>query len=166
MEAINLSSKKTLAKQSANKQAIALWFIFGVSAFMLLLFIYTATNKLLEYKSFVFQLQLAPLPMMLTLAPILGWLVPTVELALVAGLYIARTRILSLAASLMLMVTFEGYIWWIKSTGLDLPCTCGGIISAMGWTTHFIFNAVIISFLTTALIIWKMQQRKRTAAIH
>ena len=160
-------NKKDNHKQ-ASKHAATEWFIFGVVVFMMLLFSYTAVNKLLEYKSFVFQMQLAPVPMMKWLAPILGWLVPLTELVLTLGLYLTRTRVIALVGSLILMIAFEGYIIWMKLTGLDLPCTCGGIISAMGWTTHLIFNATIIVLIAVALTLWKtvVNNKKALYTIH
>lgn len=117
----------------------------------ILLFMYTAVSKLLEYDKFVFQMRLAPLPMIRTWAPIVAWIIPIVELLLVALLYKKRTRYLGMVSSLVLLTCFEIYITWMKivemQTGARLPCTCGGIISTMGWTTHLLFNAVFILLL-------------------
>ncbi|MGY0035165.1 MauE/DoxX family redox-associated membrane protein [Pedobacter sp. NJ-S-72] len=60
-------------------------------------------------------------------------------------------RLKGFYASFLLLFTFEIYIAIMLLSGEKLPCTCGGIISQMGWKTHLVFNAVfmIISILPT-----------------
>lgn len=127
-----------------------------------LLFVYTATDKLLNYDRFTFQMALVPSPLVQSLASVLGWVVPIAELLIVALLVIESTSRIGLWASLLLMAIFEGYIIWMKSTGLDLPCTCGGIVSSMGWTTHVVFNAVIILLLAIAVRLSYHRKNKPT----
>ncbi|MFC0318669.1 MULTISPECIES: MauE/DoxX family redox-associated membrane protein [Olivibacter] len=123
----------------------------GTAGFVILLFAYTGISKLLDYEKFVFQMRLAPVPLIKTVAPIIGRVLPWVELALAAMLYFENTRYFGYRASLVLMILFEIYISWMKivsiKTGIHLPCTCGGIISSMGWLTHLIFNASVIVLL-------------------
>lgn len=109
-----------------------------------LLFAYTATSKFLDYKLFVFQMRLAPLPFMIAIAPVLGWLMPLIESALAVGLLIKRYRFNALFVSVILMIFFEAYIISMLLSGQHLPCTCGGIISAMSWKAHLMFNATFI----------------------
>src|SRR5690606_28205143 len=73
----------------------------------LLLFVYTATDKLLNYDRFTFQMALVPSPLIQSLAPVLGWAVPIAELLVVALLVIEPTRRIGLWASLLLMMIFE-----------------------------------------------------------
>ncbi len=110
-----------------------------------LLFAYTSTSKFLDYQLFVFQMRLAPLPRMTILAPILGWVIPVTESLLVIGLLSTKYRIKSLYTSVVLLLLFEAYITAMLLTGHHLPCTCGGIISTLGWKTHLLFNAVYIA---------------------
>jgi hypothetical protein len=119
-----------------------------VTLLLIILFAYTAASKFLDYDKFVFQMRLAPVPVMLWLAPTLGWLVPVIETLLVIGLSIGlfNPRLLhkSLLASITLLSLFEIYITAMLLTGRHLPCTCGGIISTMSWQLHLVFNAVFI----------------------
>jgi len=55
---------------------------------------------------------------------------------------------LGLWLSFVLLVTFEVYIATMLLSGLDLPCTCGGLISKLQWKEHLIFNVI---FMTIAL---------------
>ena len=135
---------------------------------VIILFMYTGISKLLEYNKFVFQMQRVPQPLVQNLAPIIGWVVPILEILLVAMLYFEKSRLLGLIGSLTLMVSFETYIIWMKSLelqfGIRLPCTCGGIISSMGWNAHLIFNAVFIVLLALSIHIerlYRVQKRKK-----
>jgi hypothetical protein len=127
-----------------------------------LLFVYTSASKFLDYDKFVFQMRLAPVPLMKTLAPLLGWLVPTVELilaiVLAVGMFSPTIKIKALQTSLFLLLTFEVYITIMLLSGSHLPCTCGGIISAMGWKQHLFFNASFI--LGTFLSIRYLKKQK------
>lgn len=127
----------------------------AITALLILLFVYTAVSKFLDYDKFVFQMRLAPVPLMSWLAPILGWLMPTVEMLLVIGLglglFMPGVLLKSLVASVALLLIFEVYIITMLLSGLHLPCTCGGIISTMSWKQHLIFNAVFIAMGITAI---------------
>ena len=113
-------------------------------ALLILLFTYTAVSKFLDHYRFVFQMRLAPLPLMKSLAPVLGWLMPAMESLTVLGLLIPVYRLKALYASVILLCSFEIYITGMLLSGLELPCTCGGIISRMSWGQHLVFNAVFI----------------------
>lgn len=126
-----------------------------VAALLVLLFSYTAASKFLDYDSFVFQMRLAPLPLMRAMAPVLGWLTPIIESVLVAGLMTARWRPASLALSVALLSIFELYIGGMLLSGKALPCTCGGIISTMKWDQHLVFNAFFILLGLSAIFVSK-----------
>ncbi|CDS93022.1 conserved membrane hypothetical protein [Sphingobacterium sp. PM2-P1-29] len=126
-----------------------------ITSLVILLYMYTAISKLLDYNKFVFQMRLTPIPFMWQVAPVLGIVLPIFELALTTLIFFDRTRLIGFWTSLVLMFLFEGYIFWMKlveyQTGVKLPCTCGGIISKMSWTTHFIFNALFIVLMIIAI---------------
>ncbi|GAA4317259.1 MauE/DoxX family redox-associated membrane protein [Compostibacter hankyongensis] len=136
------------------------WIIEAIIAALLLLFSYAALSKMLDYDKFVFQMQLSPWHMLKTYAPVLGWLVPITELGIVALLLIPRLRVTGLYASLCLMIIFEGYITTMLLSGLDLPCTCGGLISRMSWPQHLIFNAFFILISLTAILLHQKIKRQ------
>ena len=127
--------------RSANSKNLFATVVVGL---LVLLFAYTATSKFLDYDRFVFQMRLAPLSIMKSAAPILGWLMPAIEMLISIGLLINRLRLKALYAAVILLLVFECYITRMLLTGQHLPCTCGGIISSMSWKQHLLFNAVFI----------------------
>jgi len=109
-----------------------------------LLYAYTALSKFLDYNLFVFQMRRAPLPLIQAMAPVLGWIVPLIEICLVIGLLTNRYASKAQIASVGLLIIFELYITGMLLSGYPLPCSCGGIISKMSWKQHLIFNAAFI----------------------
>jgi putative oxidoreductase len=126
-------------------------------ALLLLLFAYTATSKFLEHPKFVFQMRLAPVPFIGSIAPVISWLIPGLETLIVAGLLIDRFRVLALYTAAILLILFEIYISIMLLSGLHLPCTCGGIISGMSWKQHLLFNALFLLITITAIAQHKKQ---------
>ncbi|MBE9599837.1 MauE/DoxX family redox-associated membrane protein [Pedobacter sp. MC2016-24] len=117
---------------------------FIPAVLLLMLWGYAAVSKIAEYNKFVLQMQLAPVPLMKLAGPVLGWLVPAVELLLVLLLLKDKFRIVGLWSSFFLLLVFEIYITVMLSSGLHLPCTCGGLISKLQWKEHLIFNAIFM----------------------
>lgn len=119
--------------------------VLTAAGLLVLLYMYTAVSKVLEYEKFVFQIRLAPVAAFRVIAPVLGVVVPLVELAIVWLLCKDRYRLTGFYASFLLLLIFEVYISIMLLSGDKLPCTCGGIISQMGWKTHLIFNGVFMA---------------------
>jgi uncharacterized membrane protein YphA (DoxX/SURF4 family) len=139
-------------KRSTIVEIIALLFV--------MLFLYTGISKLMEYDVAMEQIALTPL-----LAPIAKEIVivlPIAEIIVSVLLFLPRTRRLGLYASLLLMISFTGYIVYILSYNDQLPCTCGGILQQMSWTQHLIFNGAAIAFALTAIL---LSRRIRSGSI-
>lgn len=119
-----------------------------VPILLIVLFAYTATSKFLDYDKFVFQMSLAPVPLMIVLASVLGWVVPVIEMviaiSLAVGFFNPSIKTKGLYTSVILLSAFEIYIAIMLMSGSHLPCTCGGIVSQMGWKQHLFFNAFFI----------------------
>jgi uncharacterized membrane protein YphA (DoxX/SURF4 family) len=112
----------------------------------ILLFVYAALMKLRDTEEFVAQMQQSPL--LLPFATWVAWVVPLTELAVAALLTIRRFRLIGLIASFTLMAMFTVYIIIIMNFADHVPCSCGGILSEMGWKEHLFFN---IGFMLLAI---------------
>lgn len=106
----------------------------------MLLFVYTAVSKLLDFETF--RIQLAQSPLLSAYAGVIAPAVITAELLLVLLLCFQATRLTGLYASFFLMIAFTVYIYLILNYSDFIPCSCGGIIEKLGWTEHMIFNLV------------------------
>ena len=106
-----------------------------ISMLFLLLFVYAAVSKLLDYQKF--KIQLVQSPLLATYASILVWFIPTLEL-IIAMILLSKYKSLGLKLCLGLMIVFTIYIWYTLNYSDYIPCSCGGIISDLNWTEHFL----------------------------
>lgn len=115
------------------------------------LFCYAAANKLLEFDTFRVQLGQSPL-----LAPYAHWVaiaVPFTEIAISLLLASPRLRHVGFLFSFGLMVMFTAYIIIILNYSAFVPCSCGGILSEMGWTEHLAFNSAFVLLALGAVVV-------------
>jgi len=126
-----------------------------------LLFVYAAISKLLDFENFGIQLAQSPL-----LSAYAGLIAPSViiaELLIALLLCFKGTRLTGLYASLFLMVAFTAYIYLILNYSDFIPCSCGGIIEKLGWTEHLVFN-IGFAVLALAAIVFT-EKEKGTPAV-
>lgn len=109
-----------------------------ISALFILLFVYTATTKLIEHESFRAVLRQSPL--IGTASNTLSFLLPAIELITALLLFVPSIRFWGFVISLFLMVIFTFYITYMILFTPNLPCACGGVIAQMTWKQHLLFN--------------------------
>ena len=113
-----------------------------ISMLYMMLFVYAATSKLLDFENF--QVQLGQSPLLSAYAHFVSYAVPTFELLICCLLIIPRFRIIGLFAAYGLMVMFTAYIYIILNYSSFIPCSCGGILEDLSWNQHIFFNIVFI----------------------
>lgn len=118
---------------------------------LILLFVYAAAIKLLEYNKFVVQLGLSPLvPSFLHQV---AWSIPAIELVTAVALLFEKTLKTGLYASLCIMSVFTLYIIGIFTVASHIPCSCGGILESLTWTDHLIFNIVFVFISASGVVL-------------
>jgi hypothetical protein len=113
-----------------------------ISYLFIILFLYTGISKLMEYDDAVEQIALTPI-----LAPFANAIVillPMIEITAAILLFFPKTRHGGSWLSLVLMTAFTGYVIYIIKFNDELPCTCGGVLEALGWPQHLILNTSLI----------------------
>jgi hypothetical protein len=128
-----------------------------ISSLFILLFVYTAVSKLIDFKHFRYTLNSAPL--LKGKGNFLAWLIPISEIAVSILLFFPKTRKPGFWGSLLLMLCFTGYLTYMLFFSEVRPCSCGGVIEKMTWTQHFIFN--IIFTLLAGLGLWIFDKKDR-----
>jgi hypothetical protein len=121
--------------------------VLVVSYLYILLFVYAAVSKLLDFENFQVQLGQSPL-----LSVYASWIAPSVlalELLIAFLLLFPVSRYVGLIGSYFLMVLFTVYIYLILNFSSFVPCSCGGVLEKMSWNQHLIFN---ICFALLAII--------------
>lgn len=117
----------------------------------ILLFVYAAVSKILDFENF--QVQLGQSPLLSAFAGSVSGGVPTVELLIALLLLIPRFRFIGLLAAFSLMVMFTTYIIVILNFSSFVPCSCGGILEKMGWTEHLMFNIVFVMLAAVGILL-------------
>jgi uncharacterized membrane protein YphA (DoxX/SURF4 family) len=120
-----------------------------------LLFVYAAVSKLLDFENF--QIQLGQSPLLSPFASWVSWLVPSIELIIAVLLLIPKWRVIVLFAACSLMMMFTTYIFIILNYSSFVPCSCGGILEKMGWREHLFFNGCFVLLAVLGLLIEKEQ---------
>lgn len=121
-----------------------------------LLFVYAAVSKLLEFEDF--QIQLAQSPLLSAYARLVAPVIIAIELITAILLSFSVTRLVGLYLSFSLVVGFTIYIYLILNYSEFIPCSCGGILEDMGWTEHLVFNLGFI--LLGGWALWIMENKR------
>lgn len=104
----------------------------------MVLFVYSALSKLLEFQNF--QAQLGQSPLISAYTGFVSYSILIIEFIIALLLAIPKSRYIALLASFGLMLMFTAYIVVILNYSSFVPCSCGGILEKLGWKEHLIFN--------------------------
>ncbi|MBP4137251.1 MauE/DoxX family redox-associated membrane protein [Flavobacterium geliluteum] len=132
--------------------------LYAISLLYILLFVYAAVSKLLDYDNF--RIQLGQSPLLSAFASWIFWIVPLAELFIVVLLATPRFRNWGLFASVCMMTMFTAYIFIVLHYSSFVPCSCGGLLEKMSWDIHFIFNIVFVLLGLLGLILEHNISRK------
>jgi disulfide bond formation protein DsbB len=122
-----------------------------ISLLLILLFIYSALSKGLEFQNF--QAQLGQSPLLSAFTGFISYSLLAVEFTITLLLAIPKTRFLGLLASFTLMILFTAYIIVILNYSSFVPCSCGGILEQMSWKEHLAFNVGCTFMIAVAVLI-------------
>lgn len=127
-----------------------------------LLWLYAAISKLLEFNTF--KAQLGKSPLLTSVAGLVALTLPLTEIGIATLLLIERTQRIGFYASLLLMALFTAYLLVILNFSYHIPCSCGGILGSLGWKEHILFN---LFFIVLAIIaIWFKSKRNDSYAVN
>jgi uncharacterized membrane protein YphA (DoxX/SURF4 family) len=129
----------------------------------ILLFVYAAVSKFLDYENF--RVQLGQSPLLTAFAQWVVWAVPGLEIVIAGMLCLPRLRLWGFYAAFSLMVMFTAYIIAILQFSETIPCSCGGVLENLGWTEHLIFNVVFIFLGFTGLTLHTHLQEKNETTL-
>src|SRR5579883_2268366 len=127
-----------------------------IATLLVFLFLYASLSKILDFKTFIREMNNQPLPNSWT--PFLVRIIPCSEIALSITLIFEQTRLLGFYGSLILMSAFSIYSIIILLHAFSyIPCSCGGIIRRLSWRQHFVLDLFFVALSITGIIL----QRKK-----
>jgi uncharacterized membrane protein YphA (DoxX/SURF4 family) len=116
-----------------------------------ILFLYTAISKIMDYS--IFKEQIATSPLLAPISKPIAWSLPWTEFLVTVFLVTPRWRLKGLIAAFTLMVLFTVYIIGILTFNKNIPCSCGGALEALSWGQHIVFNMLFIALAITGIIL-------------
>lgn len=122
-----------------------------IASFFILLFIYAAVSKILDFETF--RVQLGQSPILSAFADLLVYLVPVLEVGIALLLSSKKYRYRGLLLAFGLMVIFTTYIIIILNYSPFIPCSCGGILTNMNWNQHLIFNTTVTFLAPVGIVL-------------
>lgn len=122
-----------------------------IATALIVLWIYTGTNKYLDFTNFKYQLGRSPF--IQNMSDFIAYTLPAGEIALAVLLVFKRTRLLGLYGSFFLMTLFTGYVYIMLHYSFDLPCSCGGVMEKLSWDDHLYFNAAFTAFALIGIVL-------------
>ncbi len=123
----------------------------GIAVLFILLFVYAASSKLMDYNKFTIELGKSPLLTAFANEVAIG--IPATEIIIALLLCLPKTRLTGLYASLTLMTMFTAYIVTILRFSDYIPCSCGGILQNMNWQQHLVFNCVFVVLAVAGVLV-------------
>ncbi|TXG39575.1 MauE/DoxX family redox-associated membrane protein [Seonamhaeicola maritimus] len=129
-----------------------------IGIILIMLFVYTASNKFLDFEHF--KAQLTGFPFIASYANWIAWAVPLTELIIAVLFLFPKHKLTAFYMSLLLLLVFTTYIIVILNISDSIPCSCGGILSTLGWKEHIIFNCVFIALSLTGILSIKVHKTK------
>ena len=133
-----------------------------IALLYVLLFVYAAVSKILDFENF--QVQLGQSPLLSAFAYWVAFGTPFLELFIVLLLVFPKCRLTGLYAAFSLMVLFSTYIVVILNFSSFVPCSCGGILENMSWTQHLVFNILFVFFAIVGIYMLTAFETKSSSA--
>jgi uncharacterized membrane protein YhaH (DUF805 family) len=124
-----------------------------------MLFVYAAVSKLLDFENF--KVQLGQSPLLSAYASYVSWIVPMLELLIAFLLFIPKWRDYGLYGCLCLMTMFTAYIYIVLHYSSFVPCSCGGILEKMSWDVHLVFNIFFVGLAVFGIFLSYKSQIKK-----
>lgn len=140
-----------LSPPSARRLRLIRIVIEIIVAMLVILWIYTGLNKAFDYDDFKFQLGRSPF--LQNISGFIAATLPAGEVLIAIILVFPRTRMFGLLLSFFLMLMFSGYIYAMLHFSYYIPCSCGGVLGALSWENHLIFNIFYTLLALTGLIL-------------
>lgn len=129
-----------------------------ITALLVVLFVYTAVSKLLDFETFRYQMKAQPLPGWISSLTV--WMLPAIEMITGILLIPSNTRLIGLYISLTFMLLFTGYVILALAGAFGtIPCSCGGIIERFSWEDHLAVNLVFTGLSLAGIILYRKQHR-------
>lgn len=140
------------------RSTFASYFILVASYLFVVLFVYAAVRKVLDFETF--RIQIGDTAMFRAYATGIAWSLIFFQLLTAALLLFRCARRIGLYLAFILMSLLTLYILFVLNFSQSIPCACSGIIPGMGWHAHLFLNTA----LTLIAFMGILLEKKHAAA--
>lgn len=130
----------------------------------ILLFVYAALSKLLDFDNF--KIQLGQSPILSSFAKWMVIFIPLLEFGIAILLIFRGLKFWGLLLSFLLMFLFSQYIYIMLNYSSYIPCSCGGILAKMTWKQHLVFNIFFTVLALVAFILYPYESKTNNRYKH
>lgn len=123
-----------------------------LASLLILLFVYAAVSKLIDYG--VFKTQIQQSPFIEWFSPV-AWLLPVAELIAAGLLLWEPSQKFGFYVSAFLLTCFTIYIAAMLAFAPHLPCSCGGVLKQLNWREHLVFNVFFLAVAISGIVAQK-----------
>ena len=127
-----------------------------IICYFILLFAYTGGSKLIDIDPLYTSLRNTPLYFGKSLALIISWGLPAVEIATALSLCFSKFRYTGLICAGILIFVFIMYTGWIVIFPMQQPCSCGGILAEMRPFQLWIIETKQENIFSRSFLKWKI----------
>lgn len=118
---------------------------------LVIMWVYSGISKYQEFERFGIELNRSPYLHQMSKA--ISYLLPLGELVLACLLIPARTRLVGLYLSLLLMVFFTAYIYAMLNYSYYISCGCMGLFEKLSWEAHLSLNVIVCILCILAILL-------------
>jgi len=130
-----------------------------ITFLLVLLWVYSAVSKLSNFYDFRLEMFRQELPRWMRLN--LVWILPPIELIAAGLLLFKNSEYAGYWISFVLMALFTVYVGLVVAGYYkQVPCSCGGVIKAMGWNAHLAFNLFFLLLACTGIFLFNRERRE------
>ncbi len=112
--------------------------LFVIYWLCILLFLYAAADKWINFQ--VFKIQLGKSPLLTGFADLVAFSVPSAELLICGMIFNEKTRLAGLYGFFFMMILFTCYLFVLINYSYFIPCNCASILQGLSHQSHMIFN--------------------------
>lgn len=133
-----------------------------VAAVLILIFIYSAVNKIIDWKSFMLSLQSSPF--IGKNAYTAAWIILFIHFVAAGLLFLPVYRLKGFCLSFIYTLFCSVYISTVLLMNVPLPCSCIGLLRSLSWQQQLFLNIILSLWSVTGILFYKrlVHQTKTT----
>lgn len=125
---------------------------------LIILFLYTTYHKVMDIDDF--EKNILRSKIISEYSFYIKYPLPVLEIVVVLLLFINKTLLYGLYASLFLIISFTIYLIALNNFSMFYGCSCGGVFNEMSYFNHVLINIVTIAINIVGIFLFESKYAK------